>query len=163
MATTVMDRPVTSHHSRASVMCTCLRWIRVLAGIVLAIAWLRSSAAHLSNPYYFLSTIYQYELVGPTTGAIVAAVVPSLQLVLAVCLLFRLFMNGAFLLSAVLLCVFAGVQGWAISQELNISCGCFGAAIGSNIGQESLALVGVLLLAAVAGYASTLLEKRLAP
>ena len=74
---------------------------QIAAGLVLAVFWLRSGLAHMANPYYFLSSVYSYELVGPALGQAAAMVLPVLQLVLAVCLVTRQIVGGA-LFSSVL-------------------------------------------------------------
>jgi hypothetical protein len=127
-------------------------FVAYLGGVAVALAWLQSSFAHLSNPYFFLSSIYQYELVGPTVGEAVAIVLPYLQLVLAVCLIARFFYGGALLSSAVLLTLFFAIQTSAVSRGLNISCGCFGASLSKSVGAESLGSVAVLLCVAVGSY-----------
>lgn len=141
-----------------------LRLVDYVGGIALAIVWLRSSAAHLANPYYFLSSVYQYELVGVQAGRIVAMTLPFLQLVLAVCLIGRVFAGGALLVSSLLLATFAGVQASAIVRDLGISCGCFGASSSSaTIGTSSISTVLLLWLLATVCCACHVALQRAVP
>ena len=135
------------------------RWLRGLmlagelaAGIVLALFWLRSALAHVTNPYYFLSSVYSYEIVGPSLGVTAAMTLPALQLVLAASLLARRFVGGALLISSLLLCVFVAVQASALARGLNIACGCFGAAGRQPLGGESLATTSLLLVCALGAF-----------
>jgi len=124
------------------------------ASLVLASFWLRSSLAHLANPYYFLSSIYQYELVGPTVAAFLAMALPSLQLLLAACLVVRIFVGGALFSSSALLAVFASVQGSAWVRGLQIGCGCFGASEQQEVGGATLFTVSALFVLAVTAFFS---------
>lgn len=122
----------------------------VVAWIV-AIVWLQSSAAHIANPYFFLSTVYQYELLGETPGWVVATFIPAVQITLGVCLIGRMFVDGAWSISILLLVVFSFVQLSALSRDLGIACGCFGNASSQPIGLKSIGTVlSLLLLASVA-------------
>lgn len=119
--------------------------------LVLAYYWLKSGLAHLANPNNFLSSIYAYELVNPWLGWVAAMALPSLQLVLASCLVFRRFVGGAMLVGAALLGVFTLAQASALARGLQIGCGCFGAAEHQAIDGRSLALASSLLFCSLTG------------
>ncbi len=123
---------------------------RALA-LALALLLIRSSFAHLGNPYYFLSTVYAYEIVGMETGRIVAAFVPFLQLLIGVCLLGRWWTREAYLLTGIIFLVFLAAQASALRRGLDISCGCFGASESLRIGWRTLLVGGAALSAASLG------------
>lgn len=125
---------------------------QLLAGLVVAWFWVRSGLAHITNPYYYLSSIYSYEIVGPTLGVIAAIGLPPLQLVLAAGLVLRRFVGGALFLSSMLLSVFAAAQLSALMRGLAIGCGCFGAAERRPVGGGSLAATSLLLACAISGF-----------
>ncbi|MFI5456153.1 MAG: MauE/DoxX family redox-associated membrane protein [Isosphaerales bacterium] len=125
---------------------------QLLAGIVLAWFWLRSGLPHITNSYYFLSSIYSYEIVGPTLGVAAAMGFPALQLVLAAGLVTRRFVGGALLLSSLLLTVFAAAQVSALVRGLEIGCGCFGAVERQPIGGGSLVTTSLLLICALSAF-----------
>jgi len=52
------------------------------AALCIGVMLLVSAVRHLSNPYYFLGSIYAYHVVGPNTGKFIAMTLPMLQLVL---------------------------------------------------------------------------------
>ena len=103
----------------------------------------------LENSYYFLGSIYAYKLVEPGIGQMVAIVLPLLQLVVAVLLIGRVFIDVANLITMVLFGVFAVVQSFAYLGGFDISCGCFGLGHNSPIGWFSLSLVYCLLVFSV--------------
>lgn len=108
-----------------------------------------SGLPHLSNPYYFLGSVYRYELIPAVMAQFVAIVLPFLQLVLAACLIFRFFHFAAHTITLMMLMVFTMVQISVMVRGLDISCGCFGPRQSTNIDQSTIALVGGLLLLSI--------------
>lgn len=107
----------------------------------IGLAFLLAGMPHWGNPYYFLGSVYSYRLVDPGLGQVVAMTLPLIQLVVAICLLSRLFLDAAHLSSLILLCVFTVVQTVAYFRGLDISCGCFAPGDHASIGLHSLSLV----------------------
>ena len=115
-------------------------------------ALLLSSFAHLDNSFYFLSTVYSYKIVDHWTGILVAAVLPSFQLALGLCLLFAESARRAAL--AWCIALFAGLFGAQVAtmtRGLNIACGCFGSSSGP-IGLLSMSIAAAELVLSVVGY-----------
>lgn len=125
-----------------------VEWIiRLLVGGIFV--W--SGTAHLANPYYFLSTVYQYELTSAPVGMLIASYLPFLELLLAVCLLSGICRRPTWILTTLLLIAFASVQGSALSRGLLISCGCFGPEINRPVDATSLSFTsGLAVLSLVA-------------
>jgi putative oxidoreductase len=113
--------------------------------------FLWSAAAHLGNPYYFLSTVYQYELTSAAVGAVIASFLPFLELMLAACLLSGSCVRPAWLLSSLLLLTFVGAQTSALARDLRISCGCFGPEVSQPVGSMSIAFTSALAVLAISG------------
>ena len=109
------------------------------ASLLLGFVFAYSANVHLSNPYSFLSHVYSYDVVSESFGIGVAAVLPSLQLVIGIALLFfpRL-RPSCFLAATALLFAFTGFQLQAHLRGLNISCGCF-----SNISEDPITWVTI--------------------
>jgi hypothetical protein len=122
------------------------------ASTILGFVFVASSVNHFANPYYLLSAVYSYELLGPQTGMALAIVLPYVEFVLAICLIGRFWTGGALLLSSGLLLVFLAAQCSAVARGLNISCGCFGPADTDPIGALSIAGVALLCAGASVGY-----------
>jgi hypothetical protein len=101
-----------------------------------------SACAHLKNSYFFLGTVYSYQIVQPSLGIVIAAFLPFLQIVLALCLLSNAFMAPVVLLSSLLFSLFIAVQLYAVHARLDITCGCFGVDSAKRVGLESLLVAG---------------------
>lgn len=127
-----------------------------LLAVILAIPLLRSAFVHLGNPYYFLSTVYSYQLMGIESGKWLAFLLPAFQLVVAVCLLFRWWLAEAYLLACLMFTAFVLAQVHVLRQGLNIDCGCFGAPGTLPVGRMTLVLAGSGALCAFAGWGFTL-------
>jgi uncharacterized membrane protein YphA (DoxX/SURF4 family) len=82
--------------------------------------------AKITHPYEFLASVYGYRLVGPTTGLMIAAVVPWLEAVSGCCLLTGVLVEGSLMVATALLGVFAIAVTSAWLRHLGIRCGCFG-------------------------------------
>ena len=125
--------------------------IEPAASLVVGAVLARSALAHINNPYYFLASVYKYELVSPAAAELLAMMLPFVVLVTAVCLISRIYLLGALSMSIVILSVFFFAQVSAIARELPIACGCFGPASEQPIGWRTVSGVGFLWSAGVIG------------
>jgi len=138
--------------SRISALPPSLRLaIELSLTFAIAAIFARSAVIHVRNPYYFLGSVLQYRLCDATTGQAVAMSLPFLQLVIASCLVLRIWVNAALSITVCLAGLFATVQASALVRDLNIGCGCFGAAGEHEIGWRSI--LGVVALGVVGGLA----------
>jgi len=135
-------------------------WIERASALVLALLLLRSSFAHLGNPYYFLSTVYSYQLVGIRVGQWVSLVLPFLQLTTAIALLLRWWITEAFVLAAIQFLTFSIIQAVTIYRGLDISCGCFGASNSLKVGWSTFAISTTALGVAMLGWWGTRSNRR---
>ncbi len=127
----------------------------------LALLLLRSAFAHLGNPYYFLSSVYAYEITGDRIGKGVALVLPFLQMVIAFNLLTRWWLIETYCLGLLMFLGFIGVQAFSMQRGLEISCGCFGASGSLHIGFSTLLVTGIAALAALTGLCCTIIQDRM--
>jgi uncharacterized membrane protein YphA (DoxX/SURF4 family) len=128
-------------------------WIlRLLIGGI----FIWSGAAHLANPYYFLSTVYQYQLTSAEVGALIASYLPFLELTLAICLLGGLCRRPVWVLTALLLVLFVVAQSSALARGLKISCGCFGPEINRPVDKTSVGFTSVLAVLAIGATIASL-------
>ena len=137
-----MSGPVTD---AAMPVAATSRWNRVVkefdwvSRLIVGGMFVWSGSAHLANPYYFLSTIYQYELTSAPVGMLIASFLPFLELVLAACLLSSICSRPVWLITSLLLLTFVAVQGSALARGLRISCGCFAICIALPRDRQSFA------------------------
>ncbi len=127
----------------------------VLAGISLYSGW-----QHLKNPYYFLGTVYSYDLLSPTLGYWVAALVPISQVILSAMVFARFCELVSSFLLVVMLSTFALAQTFALAKGLTIPCGCFGADSELQVGWPSVAWVYTMVLGSGYYARSCIIEYR---
>ncbi len=128
--------------------------------ICLGCMFIYSSLPKIRQPYEFLSSIYNYEIVGPKLGMIVAMVLPWTELLVGIALVGGIFIGGALLMSIGLGAMFTFVLGWALYMHLDISCGCFSssAATGKISYMTLIRAILILLLSGIA-YLITVFPK----
>lgn len=131
---------------------------RLFSGFILVVRlglgclFLWSSLPKIRQPYDFLSSVYNYELVGPKLGVLVAMTLPWAELLVGICLVGGIFVSGALLVSIGMAAMFAFVLASALYRGLDISCGCFSASDAGVIGYSTLIRDCVILLASIAAY-----------
>jgi hypothetical protein len=126
----------------------------VVVRLALGCLFLWSSLPKIHQPYGFLSAVYEYELVGPKLGMLVAMTLPWLELLVGMCLLGGIFVSGALLASAAMAAMFTFVIASALYRGLDISCSCFGASGTDTINYSTLLRACLILLFSVVAYAA---------
>jgi putative oxidoreductase len=92
----------------------------------IGVLFLTASLSKIRHPYDFLIAFYRYEIVGPPLGRYVAIMLPYLQLVVGVCLLGGVFIQGALLIGAAMMATFTMAVSVVLYRRLAIDCACFG-------------------------------------
>ena len=116
--------------------------------------FLYGSLPKIRQPYDFLSSVYNYELVGPKLGMLAAMVLPWAELLVGICLIGGIFVSGALLVSIAMGAMFSFVIASALYRGLNISCGCFSASSTEQIGYITLIRALVIMLISAVAYLS---------
>jgi hypothetical protein len=122
---------------------------------VLALVLLRSAFGHIGNPFYFLSSVYSYDVTDTMWGEVMALIVPYAQLVVVSCLLMRRWLVEAYLVGLVLSAVFVAAQAIAMSKGSEMPCGCFGPGEESPLGILSLAIALSVFVLSLTGWLYT--------
>ena len=120
--------------------------------IALGCLFLWSSLPKIRQPYDFLSSVYNYELVGPKLGMLIAMTLPWLELLVGICLVGGIFVSGTLLASIGMAAMFAFVLASALYRGLEISCGCFGVSDAEIISYSTLIRACLILLFSLAAY-----------
>ncbi|MHC4744521.1 MAG: MauE/DoxX family redox-associated membrane protein [Planctomycetota bacterium] len=131
-----------------------LRGFIFVVRVGLGCLFLWSSLPKIRQPYDFLSDVYNYELVGPKLGLMVAMVLPWLELLVGICLIGGIFVGGALLLSVAMAGVFTFAVASALYRGLDISCGCFSTSSDGTISYATLIRTCIMLLFSAAAYIS---------
>ncbi len=139
-----------------------MRIVSNLCAIGVASLLLYSALPHLDNSFHFLISICAYRMLPFWAALIVAGVLPYLQLVLSISLLFmgRDTRKAGFCYSSILFVCFVVAQVYALSKGLEIACGCFGGSSLRTIGSASVSIATVGLFASLAGYAACRRQSR---
>lgn len=122
-----------------------LHWVLAIG---LGGVFLYASYDKILNPRDFARIVYHYQVIGPSQSIgflpanLLAVVLPWVEAVAGLCLVFGLWRREAALLSGLMLVVFILAVSLALGQGIDIeNCGCFKVAPGSG-GRSA----GILLL-----------------
>lgn len=94
---------------------------RVFLGSVLILASISKIADHAA----FMQSILDYRLVTGIAASIPATIIPWIELLCGLVLMFGVLMRGSSLLAGALIGVFTIAVVIALARGLDISCGCF--------------------------------------
>jgi uncharacterized membrane protein YphA (DoxX/SURF4 family) len=78
----------------------------------------------IQKPYDFLGAVYNYELVSPSVGLLIATILPWLEVCVGASLIMRVMPRGAAILAVALFAVFTVALASSTGDGLAISCGC---------------------------------------
>ena len=126
--------------------------LALVARLALGCIFIAGSIAKLRQPYDFLGSVYNYELVGPGLGVAVAMVLPWLELFVGICLVGGIFVTGAFLASIVMCAMFSIALVSALWRGLEISCGCLDPTDPTVISYVTAVRAILLLLVSAVSY-----------
>jgi uncharacterized membrane protein YphA (DoxX/SURF4 family) len=103
----------------------------LICRLTLAIIFFYAGIEKIINPQEFAVAIYNYQLLPDCIINMLAAVLPWLEVMIAVSLVIGIYARGAALISALLFLIFATALTINLVRGLDISCGCFGASLGN--------------------------------
>lgn len=103
-----------------------MRWVGVLARLVLGGVWLWAGLAKLPHPNASVSAVRAYQLLPTGLAETVGHVLPMLEVVVGACLVLGLLVRFTGAVSGLLLVAFLVgiISVWA--RGIEIDCGCFG-------------------------------------
>lgn len=127
------------------------RFFLLALRLVLGFLFVFASIEKVAQPEEFAKAILNYYLLPIPLVNVFAIVLPWVELVAGLLLLFGLLVRGTSLLLTLLLCLFALAISISIARGLDISCGCFGTSVArrvgwSALGEDVLMLAGSLIL-----------------
>jgi uncharacterized membrane protein YphA (DoxX/SURF4 family) len=95
--------------------------VRVFVGLLFVV----SSMEKIVDPAAFSQSIANYRLLPGSSTMILATILPWLELLCGLAVLFGVFERGGSLMLSVLLIIFTAAVISALVRGLDISCGCF--------------------------------------
>jgi uncharacterized membrane protein YphA (DoxX/SURF4 family) len=140
------------HEQKSGLRHRFIYGLALVARLALGCVFIASGIAKLRQPYDFLGSVYNYELVGPGLGVVVAIVLPWLELFIGICLVGGIFITGALLASILMCAMFSFVIISALWRGLEISCGCFNPTDPTVISYGTAARAILLLLVSAISY-----------
>jgi putative oxidoreductase len=119
-----------------------------LARLTVGISFVVAGAMKLRAPGEFESSIRHYHLISDALAHIVAAYLPSLEIVTGGTVLCCRQNKGALVLVLFLCCLFSGAVSSAWLRGIDIDCGCFGDTYTATV-PLVLVRLGILKVAAI--------------
>jgi uncharacterized membrane protein YphA (DoxX/SURF4 family) len=101
------------------------RWVFQICRLLLGLVFVYASYDKILHPQAFALAVFNYQLLPETTINLIALILPWLELLLGLCLLFGIWLPGATIMGTGLLTVFLGALVYNQIRGLNIHCGCF--------------------------------------
>ncbi|MDY0361238.1 MAG: MauE/DoxX family redox-associated membrane protein [Desulforegulaceae bacterium] len=95
------------------------------ARVILGIIFFTAGFSKIFNPSSFAEIISNYQILPDYLINETAFFLPYLEITIAAMLISGLFLEGAVVLSLIMLVSFGGLIVFNIARGLNISCGCF--------------------------------------
>ena len=117
-----------------SVVSAILRWVGVLARLVVGGIWLVAGLLKLPDPAENVRAVRAYQLLPESLVPAVGYALPILEILIGVCLVLGLLTRVNAGLSAALLLAFIVGIAAAWARGLEIDCGCFGGGGGADEG-----------------------------
>lgn len=115
-------------------------WVFHIFRLLLGLVFVYASYDKILHPQAFALGVYNYQLLPDAAVNMTALILPWLELLLGLCLLFGVFLPGATVTGTALLVVFLGALVLNQLRGLDIHCGCF-----STEMKEGPAGVGTIL------------------
>jgi len=102
-----------------------------LSRLILGILFIYASYDKIIDPISFSNTITQYHISPIQLNNLAALIIPWLEFVIGLCLLFGVFLQGSSSITILLLFWFIFILSQAVARGISIDCGCF------NLGETS--------------------------
>ncbi len=103
----------------------------LLSRVTLGVIFIYASYDKIIDPISFANSITQYHISPVQLNNLAALIIPWLEFVVGVCLLFGVFIQGSSSLTIILLLWFIFILSQALFRGISIDCGCF------NLGESS--------------------------
>lgn len=101
-------------------------WCGLVARLVVGVVWVVAGALKLPDPAQSVAAVRAYELLPASLVSPVGQLLPVLEVVIGLMLVFGLLTRGAAVISAVLFAAFIVGIASAWARGIRIDCGCFG-------------------------------------
>lgn len=100
-------------------------WIFHACRLLLGLVFVSASYDKILHPQAFAQAVFNYQIVPEPAVNLIALILPWLELLLGLCLLFGVLLPGAIVAGTALLVVFLGALVFNQLRGLDVHCGCF--------------------------------------
>jgi uncharacterized membrane protein YphA (DoxX/SURF4 family) len=127
-------------------------YLVLIARLIIGLMFIIASIEKIADPSAFAKSITNYKIVSGTVALIIATILPWMELLCGLAIVFGIFLRGSSLLVSIMLVVFTLGIISALLRGLDISCGCFtqdpsAAKIGwQAIGENALSVAVAIFL-----------------
>jgi uncharacterized membrane protein YphA (DoxX/SURF4 family) len=128
--------------------------VGLLVRVALGLIFIYASLDKISHPGEFAKIVNNYQLLPAVLINIFALILPMLELLCGIALILGVLVRPAAAWAVAMLVMFIGAVSLALSQGININCGCFSTSTHARTLGLNLLLqdIGMLLLAVHAAY-----------
>ena len=97
----------------------------LICRFILGIIFIYASIDKIANPIEFSNAIDNYHIIPSQLSNLVALVIPWVELFIGLCFIVGLFLDGASIISIVLMILFIFIITQALVRGIDLHCGCF--------------------------------------
>ena len=97
----------------------------LIARLVLGIIFVYASIDKIIDPLKFSNLIDNYHISPYSLNNLAALIIPWVELVIGIFLIFGIFLNGSSFIAILLLIFFIFILMQALVRGINVDCGCF--------------------------------------
>lgn len=101
------------------------KWIILICRLVLGVVFIYASIDKILDPQAFSDSINNYHIIPVQLSNLVALIIPWVELFVGLSFIFGIFLDGACLISAILLIWFVFILSQALYRGIDLHCGCF--------------------------------------
>ena len=101
------------------------KYVILLARLVLGLVFIIASIDKILDPQAFSDTIDNYHITPLALNNFFALIIPWLELIIGICLIFGFLLDGAVFITICLLVWFIFIISQALFRGIDINCGCF--------------------------------------
>ena len=129
-----------------------LNWLEIVSRLGLGVLFMWSSWSKINDPGAFADAVMRYEMLPECLVGIFALTLPMVELLAGLMLICTKWLREAALIVTALLAMFLTALTYAIANDLEIDCGCFGFDAGGGKKELTLAIIRDIILLAPACF-----------
>jgi len=124
-------------------------WVGLLFRLIAGIVFLWASYDKILHPQAFLRIVHNYRILPPALEPLFALILPWVEFLVGLFLVFGLFTEASALLNVGMLVMFLVAIPSALLRHIDINCGCFSTAHSVKVGMDLIYRDILLLIPAL--------------